>query len=66
VKATINGELREMPEGTTLAALLDALGVTRNGIAVAKNDSVVRRADYETSTIAEGDSVEIIKAVAGG
>lgn len=66
MKATINGELREMPEGTTLAALLDALGVTRNGIAVAKNDSVVRRADYETSTIAEGDSVEIIKAVAGG
>jgi sulfur carrier protein len=66
VKATINGEERELPDGTTVAELLERLGVIRNGIAVAKNDRVVRRAEYETSAIAHGDTIEIIKAVAGG
>lgn len=66
VKATINGEERELAEGTTVGALLEVLGVLRNGIAVAKNDRVVRRAEYESSEIADGDAIEIIKAVAGG
>jgi sulfur carrier protein len=66
VKATINGEARELPSGTTIALLLEQLGITRSGIAVAKNERVVRRLEYESSTIAEGDNVEIIKAVAGG
>jgi sulfur carrier protein len=66
VKATINGEARDLPSGITVATLLEQLGVARSGIAVAKNERVVRRAEYESSTIADGDTVEIIKAVAGG
>ncbi len=66
MKATINGEAHELPSGTTVATLLGQLGVTRNGIAIAKNERVVRRAEYETSTIEDGDTVEIIRAVAGG
>jgi sulfur carrier protein len=66
VKATINGEARDLPSGITVATLLEQLGVARSGIAVAKNERVVRRAEYESSTIVDGDTVEIIKAVAGG
>jgi sulfur carrier protein len=66
VKATINGEERELRDGTTIAALLAELGTPRSGTAVACNHRVVRRAEYETRTIAEGDVLEIIKAVAGG
>jgi sulfur carrier protein len=66
VKATINGEAWDLPSGITVATLLEQLGVARSGIAVAKNERVVRRAEYESSTIADGDTVEIIKAVAGG
>ena len=66
MKATINGEAREVRDGTTVAALLSELGAARSGIAVACNDRVVRRAEYETHVIAEGDAIEIIKAVAGG
>jgi len=66
VKATVNGIARELPDGTTVASLLERLGVTRSGIAVAKNERVVRRCEYESSAIADGDTVEIIKAVAGG
>ncbi|HET9031050.1 MAG TPA: sulfur carrier protein ThiS [Candidatus Aquilonibacter sp.] len=66
MKATINGEMRELPEGTTIAALLETLGAARSGIAVARNERVVRRAEFETQKIADGDTIEIIKAVAGG
>ena len=66
MKATINGETRELPDGTTVAALLEELGAPRFGIAVARNDRVVRRSEYETHVIADGDTIEIIKAVAGG
>lgn len=66
MKATINGEMHELPEGTTIAALLETLGAARSGIAVARNERVVRRAEFETQKIADGDTIEIIKAVAGG
>jgi sulfur carrier protein len=66
VKATVNGEDRELPHGITVGTLLEQLGVAPSGIAVAKNERVVRRAEYESSEIADGDTVEIIKAVAGG
>ena len=66
MKATINGETRELPEGITVKALLETLGAVQSGIAVARNDRVVRRAEYETQVLDEGDTIEIIRAVAGG
>jgi sulfur carrier protein len=66
VKATVNGELREMPDGATVGSLLEILGTARTGIAVARNDRVVRRGEYDSDRIADGDRIEIIKAVAGG
>jgi sulfur carrier protein len=66
VKATVNGEMRDVPAGATLASLLEELGAPANGVAVAKNDCVVRRAEFGSHVLAEGDRIEIIKAVAGG
>lgn len=66
VKATINGQLRDLPDELTVSALLDLLGSPRAGIAVARNDRVVRRTEYETDRLRDGDRVEIITAVAGG
>ncbi len=66
MKATINGRLRELPGELTVAALLDLLGSARTGVAVARNDRVVRRAEYDTQRLCDGDHVEIIEAVAGG
>ena len=63
---SVNGEPREIADGTTLAALLDELGVRRDGSAVALNDGVVPRARHAETTLCEGDRLEIIVAVAGG
>ncbi|HEX3670347.1 MAG TPA: sulfur carrier protein ThiS [Candidatus Cybelea sp.] len=66
MKATINGCLRDLPDELTVGALLKLLGSERNGIAVAQNDSVVRRNEYDMRSVCEGDRIEIIEAVAGG
>jgi sulfur carrier protein len=66
VKATVNGETHELPDGMTVADLLARVGASPTGIAVARNSSVVRRSEYQNQTIADGDTIEIIKAVAGG
>jgi thiamine biosynthesis protein ThiS len=66
VNSTINGERRELVAGMTLGALLRELGIATDGIAVAVNAQVVRRAELDRRELREGDDVEIIRAVAGG
>ena len=63
---TVNGESREVADGATLGALLEQLGVRRDGSAVALNDDVVPRAQHAARPLREGDRLEIIVAVAGG
>ena len=63
---TVNGEPREVGDGTTLAALIELLGVRRDGIAAALNDEVVPRGRHAVTSLHEGDRLEIIVAVAGG
>jgi sulfur carrier protein len=66
VKASINGEQHELPEGLTVAQLLARVRAPERGVAVAKNDRVVRRSAFEQERVNEGDRIEIIRAVAGG
>lgn len=63
---TVNGEVREIEGDATLASLLDAYGVRRDGTAVALNDEVVARARHAETPVRDGDRLEIIVAVAGG
>lgn len=66
MKATINGEQHDLPDGLTVAQVLAHVQAPERGIAVAKNDRVVRRAAYGDERVKEGDRIEIIRAVAGG
>ncbi|MDH2910581.1 MAG: sulfur carrier protein ThiS [Candidatus Eremiobacteraeota bacterium] len=63
----INGEIREISAAdATLAEVLATLGIEAHGVAIACNDCVVRRSDYARHRVAEGDRIEIVRAVAGG
>ncbi len=66
MEVTINGESRTLDAGTTLRELVQALGLNPDGVAVAVNMAVVPRAEHEGYELAEGDAVEIIRAVGGG
>ena len=66
MKASINGKECELPDGLTIAQVLERLEAPARGIAVARNDRVVGRASFERELVREGDRIEIIRAVAGG
>jgi sulfur carrier protein len=72
-QATLNAQIRingqdEPLTTATLAALLEekAVDVGQRGIAVALNGSVVPRAQWPTTQLNPGDSVEIVRARQGG
>jgi len=62
----VNGGVLEMGPGATVADLVAVLGCGARGVAVAVNSQLVRRADWPTAQLAEGDHVEVLRAVAGG
>lgn len=64
----LNGE-NHTTSALTLGALLKEQGIdptTTNGVAVARNGQVVPRTEWDVVVLLEGDSLEIITAMAGG
>jgi len=66
VQIFVNGDARRMDEGTTLAALIDALNLGKVRIAVERNFEIVPRETYAQTVLAEGDRLEVVTFVGGG
>jgi sulfur carrier protein len=66
LRVTVNGEPRELPAGTTVAALLLALDVRDGRCAVEINREIVPRSTHAARALAAGDAVEIVTFVGGG
>jgi len=65
IHVDVNGERREIPDGTTVRGLCDALGL--NGpVAVERNREIVPRAQHATTILADGDVLELVHFVGGG
>jgi sulfur carrier protein len=66
MQVKLNGELREIPEGMTVAGLLAHLGVKAQRVAVEVNEAVVTKDRYDAHMLKGGDAVEIVAFVGGG
>lgn len=66
MKVYVNGMPREIGEDATLATLVRSLTEAPSGVAVAVNDAVVSRRDWETARLREEDRIEVLTAVQGG
>jgi len=66
MRVRINGEPREVPEGVTVAGLLDQLGVKARRVAVEVNEAVVTKDRYAVHALRIDDAVEIVAFVGGG
>lgn len=62
----VNGNPHQVATGTTVAALLESLGLARQACAVEVNKSLVPRKQHGEHTLAEGDIVEVVTLVGGG
>jgi sulfur carrier protein len=66
VRVTVNGELRELPVGTTVAALLPIVGFAAGRCAVEINRQIVPRSTHDSHRLADGDTIELVGFVGGG
>ena len=62
----INGAAREVPEATTMSALVELLKLGGQRIAVEVNEELVPRSRFSEHQLAADDKVEVIHAVGGG
>jgi sulfur carrier protein len=66
VQLIINGERVDYPEGLTIQALLNRLGIAQRPVAVEVNKSIVPRTEHATTELRENDTLEIVTFVGGG
>ncbi len=66
IEIQVNGEARRLPEGATVADLLRALGLPRQGVAVERNGEVVPRRRHAEVRLQPGDRLEVVGLVGGG
>lgn len=66
IRITLNGKQRELEGEVTIPELLETMGVQPRQVAVALNGEVVKRDAWAQMSIAEGDVVEVVRAVGGG
>jgi thiazole synthase len=62
----INGEQRDFPDGLSVAALVAQLGMKPDRVAVELNLEIVPRTVWDTTTLKDGDKLEVVHFVGGG
>jgi thiamine biosynthesis protein ThiS len=66
LRITVNGEVLTVPMGTSVAGLLERLGVATPRVAVERNRDIVPKASYRETELVEGDVFEVVELVGGG
>ncbi|MCC7085702.1 MAG: sulfur carrier protein ThiS [Pirellulales bacterium] len=62
----LNGQDREIAPGTTIARLIDELGIEARHVAVEVNLVLVPRVDHQDHQLCDGDRLEVVTLVGGG
>ncbi len=65
LRIRVNGEAREVPDGTTLGELVEAMQL-RGRLAVEINGEIIPRPERDRYRLREGDRIEIVQAIGGG
>jgi sulfur carrier protein len=66
MRLVVNGDAVEAEAGITVQGLLKSLDLAAGPVAVERNGEVVPRAEHPTTTLSEGDTIEVVHFVGGG
>ncbi|MGD9582368.1 MAG: sulfur carrier protein ThiS [Lysobacterales bacterium] len=66
MQITVNGEIKQFPEGSSVADLLQALGMTERRVAVEVNREIIPRSLHRHHPLQAGDRIELVQAIGGG
>ena len=62
----VNGEHRRIPDGTSVAEMVNQLGLDPLRVAVERNLEVIPRSTLGQVSVEDGDDYEIVHFVGGG
>jgi thiamine biosynthesis protein ThiS len=66
LRININGEPREVEADLSLPELISSLNLRPEQIAIELNQTVIRRAQWQATTLRDNDKLEIVHFVGGG
>lgn len=68
MRINVNGEHRQLPDGATVATIVELLDVApgARGVAVALEGEVVTRGRWAETPLADGARIEVVAAIQGG
>lgn len=66
MQVRVNGEAMDLPEGATVAALVERMTLAGKRLAVEVNEDIVPRSQHAKLTLNNGDRVEVVHAIGGG
>jgi thiamine biosynthesis protein ThiS len=66
ITVSINGAARQLPDPTSVAALIEEMGLAGKRIALERNGEIVPRSSFPAQQLADGDKLEVVIAVGGG
>ncbi|CNF24330.1 sulfur carrier protein ThiS [Yersinia nurmii] len=66
MKVSINDELIELEDNLTVNAMLSQLGYDQPGAALAINQTIIPRDNWDHHLLMNGDDILLFQAIAGG
>ncbi len=66
IRVTANGKAYDVPAGTTVAGFIRGRDLDPQFVVVEHNGEPLERAGYGDARLADGDRLELVRAVAGG
>lgn len=66
IKIKVNNTHYQFNEAPKLISVLEQLDIAQNGIAVAVNQNIISKSDWEEIALSQNDEVLIITATQGG
>lgn len=66
MKITLNGDVMEVEPGLSLSELVARIADDPRGIAIERNLEIVPKSAHASTTLAEGDRLEVVQFVGGG
>lgn len=66
IEIQVNGTMREVEGGASVADLLRSLGLDGRTVVVERNRQILRRSEIGDVTLEAGDRLEVVQFVGGG
>ncbi|MBV9500422.1 MAG: sulfur carrier protein ThiS [Acidobacteriaceae bacterium] len=66
MRIIVNGEPREIPPQESVASLLRFLDLPLERVAVELNKVIVRKRDWDSTSVVDGSQIEVVEFVGGG